>query len=242
MKNAPFPYQWGVYVCAYGRKMLQEGIDVVKKHMVKPVSGVTYRKNVEGRDYGEDQKSALVYCDTDSIKFLDVPGVADEIEEINRERRALCDQKGAYVDVNGKRIYLSLYEDDGQYSEFITQGAKRYAYTCEGEDGEEMHITVSGVSKGINEDTGKPFAVEEMETLDNFKKGQTFTISGGTISYYDDTTDFVYNPDQQPGHDIHIMSGVSIVETTYTMGFADDYIALLDHDKLFTEWKKVITK
>lgn len=242
LKNAPFPYQWGLYVTAYARTMLQEGIDAVKKFMVHPVEGVTYVKNVEGRMYIGGHKSALVYCDTDSVKYVDMPGIAEEFAEINQKRKELCEQKGAYVDVNGKRIYLSLFENDGSYKEFITQGAKRYAYICDGEDGEEMHITVSGVSKGINEDTGKPFAVEEMETLENFKKGQRFTISGGTISFYDDTTDFIYNPDQKPGHDIHIMSGVSIVETTYTMGFADDYLALLDHEKLFTEWKKVISK
>lgn len=240
LKNAAFPYQWGVYVTAYGRAMLQEGIDAVKKYMVHPVQGETYVKNVEGRDYTEEPKSALVYCDTDSVKYIEIPGIAEEFEKINQKRKALCDQKGAYVDVNGKRIYLSLYEDDGKYTQFITQGAKRYAYICNGKEGEEMHITVSGVSKGINEDTGKPFAVDEMESLENFKKGQQFTISGGTISFYDDTTDFIYNPDNQPDHDIHIMSGVSIVETTYTMGFADDYLALLDHEKLFTEWKKVI--
>ena len=58
---------------------------------------------------------------------------------------------GAYADdMNGERHYIGLFEDDGHYRQFITQGAKRYAYI---KDNGKMGVTVAGVTKTINEET-----------------------------------------------------------------------------------------
>ncbi|MEE1059226.1 MAG: hypothetical protein U0K92_07580 [Treponema sp.] len=46
-------------------------------------------------------------------------------------------------DKNGQRHILGIFEKDAEYEEFITQGAKKYAYKQYG----EIHITVSGIPK-----------------------------------------------------------------------------------------------
>ena len=104
LKNAPFPYQWGVYTTALSRLQLQRAIDLT----------------------GNDR---MIYCDTDSIKVL---GNVD-IDRLNDEYLKKAVNAGAYADdKNGKRHYIGLFEQDAHYDRFITQGAKRYAYEKDG--------------------------------------------------------------------------------------------------------------
>lgn len=232
LMNAPFPYQWGVYTTCYARLELQQMIDVLKKYKV-PMDSAHYRLNVNGAGAPAGDQCAVIYCDTDSVKYFPCPGMEEEIEAFNDQIRKRCDAMNAYATVDGKRVYPGIFEHDASYHEFITQGAKRYAYTKP--DG-KMAVTVSGVSKAINEETGVPFAVEELGSLENFKKDMTFNVSGGTISFYDDDTDMIYNPDHQSGHDIHIKSSVSIIESTYKMTFEKDYWSILQDSNLYSKW------
>lgn len=234
LMNAPFPYQWGVYTTCYARLELQEMIDTLKKYRV-PMDKDHYIKNVNGAPRPEGNQCPVVYCDTDSVKYFSTPEMERDIDLFNDKIRARCDALNAFAVVDGKRVYPGIFEreKDTPYQQFITQGAKRYAYIKP--DG-KMSITVAGVSKAINEETGKPFAVEELGTLDNFTRNMTFNVSGGTISFYDDNTDMIYNPDQQPGHDIHIKSSVSIIESTYKMTFEKDYWAILQDSNLYSKW------
>lgn len=48
-------------------------------------------------------------------------------------------------DVKGKTRMLGVFDHDADYKEFITQGAKKYAYRDKKYG--EIHITVSGVPK-----------------------------------------------------------------------------------------------
>ena len=93
-------YQWGVWVTAWARYRLQEGIKLA----------------------GDN----FVYCDTDSVKYL---GEIDWTA-YNKEREKDSKKSGAYAtDPNGETHYMGVYEDDGFYPEFKTLGAKKYAYT-----------------------------------------------------------------------------------------------------------------
>ena len=186
LKNAAFPYQWGVYTTALARKQLQDAIRLCGDR--------------------------IVYCDTDSVKTLgNIP-----IHKLNDKLLKLAIQNKAYADdMNGKRHYIGLFESDGHYDRFITQGAKRYAYETDG----HMGITVAGVSKKINEKTGVSFAVEELKTLDRFRVGMVWRKAGGTISVYNDNDDIMYT-DPATGNQIRIRKNVAIVPSTYVMSYS----------------------
>ena len=204
LKNASFPYQWGVYTTALARKQLQDAIKLCGDR--------------------------IVYCDTDSVKVLgdiDISKLNDKLMKKSIQNKAYAD------DMNGHRHYIGLFEIDGHYDKFITQGAKRYAYMTDGHIG----ITVAGVSKKVNEKTGIPFAVEELKTLDRFRVGMTWRKAGGTISVYNDNDDFDYiEPDT--GNTIHIGKNVAIVPSTYVMTYSKDYRLLLNEIQLYGDYMK----
>lgn len=94
-------YQWGVWVTAWARYRLHEGIKIA------------------GIDF--------VYCDTDSVKFF--KGNESYFDEYNKNRISDSVNNGAFaVDKNGKTHYMGVYEFDGRYDKFVTLGAKKYAY------------------------------------------------------------------------------------------------------------------
>lgn len=204
LKNAPFPYQWGVYTTAYAREQLQTAIKLCG--------------------------DKLIYCDTDSVKTA---GPVN-IESLNNKLRQTAINMNAYADdMNGIRHYIGLFEDDGHYTEFITQGAKRYAYRV----GDKLGITVAGVSTKINEDTGISFAVEELKSIRRFKIGMTWKKAGGTISVYNDGDNFDYT-DPESGRVVHITKNVAIVPTTYVMTHSKDYRLLLNEIQLYGDYQK----
>ena len=205
LKGAAFPYQWGVYTTAYARKQLQDAIDLCG--------------------------DKIVYCDTDSVKTLgDVP-----IHKLNDALRKKAEAVGAYADdMNGNRHYIGVFESDGHYKKFITQGAKRYAYI---KDDGKMGVTVAGVSTQINEETGISFAVEELKDLKRFKPGMKWSKAGGTQAVYNDADDFIYT-DPESGKQVHITKNVAIIPSTYIMTHSRDYMLLLNEIQLYSEFRK----
>lgn len=222
LKNAVFPYQWGVYTTALARKQLRA---------------------VLSECYRQGKMEDVLYVDTDSVK---VAGNID-LTALNEKLKANAIKHGAFADdMHGVRHYIGVFEFDGHYQQFITQGAKRYAVI---KDNGKMDITVAGVSKKINEKTGIPFAVEELQTLARFKpdrlddegniieKGMVWERAGGTISVYNDRADRYYT-DPETGRTIHITKNVAIVPTTYRMTYSKDYRLLLNEIQLYGEYQK----
>ena len=215
LKGAAFPYQWGVYTTAYARKQLQDAI----------------------RLCGDK----IIYCDTDSVKTLgDV-----QIHKLNDELRKRAEAVGAYADdMNGKRHYIGMFEADGHYKQFITQGAKRYAYI---DDNDRMHVTVAGVSTELDESTewidkngdkyNPSFAVEELNMLQHFKPGMKWVKAGGTQAVYNDADDLYYM-DPETGNKVHITKNVAIIPATYVMTHSRDYSLLLKEIQLYSEFRK----
>ena len=105
-KHAFLAYQWGVWVTAWARYELEEGLKIA------------------GHNY--------VYCDTDSVKYI---GECD-FTSYNTAKKKRSTETGAYAtDKHGETFYMGLYESDGSYAEFATMGAKKYVYK-ETPDGE----------------------------------------------------------------------------------------------------------
>lgn len=118
-QRAFLSYGWGVWVTAWARYRLEEGLALVYNQGATPI-----------------------YTDTDSIKYL---GEVDWTE-YNRKRREDSEKNGAFADdPAGKRHYMGVFEHDATYTDFKTLGAKKYAYHEQGDD--HLHVTIAGVNK-----------------------------------------------------------------------------------------------
>lgn len=194
-KNSFLSYQHGIWVTAWCRYRLQKAIDMLEDYMV--------------------------YCDTDSVKYIDSSLNRTLKHKLNTEILQDIQDcgKNCTIQYQGKYYTLGLWEDDGDYKEFISLGAKKYAYT---DYDDTIHITVSGLSKSKAE---KWFT--ENGGLDKFKPGTIIPIqnSGRTTSAYNDRVNII---DLQIGDEIiQVGSNIVIQDSTYEFGIAEDYEKLI---------------
>ena len=182
-------YSWGVFVTAYARAELEDGL------------------NIPGLD--------VIYCDTDSVKFIN--DYTNEFDKYNEKINELCAEKGIinYVDVNGRRFYMGLFDREDGYQQFITLGAKKYAYLQDNHIG----ITVAGLSKkkGAKE-------LERKGGLRRFQKNEVFYDSGRTIAQYNSS---VIHDITVDGCTFSTASNLAIVDTTYTLGITDTMLEII---------------
>lgn len=197
-KRAFLLYQWGVWVCCWGRFHLQEGIKAC----------------------GE----GFIYCDTDSCKYV---GDIDW-DKLNVERKKKSEQNKTYAtDPNGKKHYMGLFEYEGEYLEFKTMGAKKYAYVKLEEDKETgelkevLHITIAGVNKRIG-----AIELKRAGGLSAMKEGFVFKYAGGLEARYNDHPE-VHEYITEDKIPIPITRNVSLVENTKTLGLTAEYRELL---------------
>ena len=119
-RNSILPYQWGVWVTSYSMREL-------------------FR-------FGKFAGTWL-YSDTDSCYGIDWD--KEGIRQFNENRKQQLRDRGyGAVMHNGREYWLGVAELDGQYKEFISVGAKRYAVR---DLNDKLKITVAGVPKaGVN--------------------------------------------------------------------------------------------
>ena len=188
-KNPYKLYQWGVWCTAHARAQLHEGIKIV----------------------GPDK---VVYCDTDSVKYV---GDAD-FDIFNKDMMEKAIDAGCYADdPKGTRHYMGVFEPDEFYTDFITWGAKKYAY-CTKKDG--PHITVAGVPKQAG-------AVELLYKggLPAFRPGFIWSETNKLEAVYNDNNLGLKIID---GHRVNITKNIVLRPTTYKMSLTDDYATILE--------------
>lgn len=207
-RTAFLPFQWGVWVTAWARLRLKEGINIV------------------GDRY--------VYSDTDSVKYIKVRG--DNIDELfdryNSERKEQSISNSAYAtDRHSIKHYMGVFEYEDTYTEFSTNGSKKYVYrTKEG----KLHATIAGVNKKL-----APDELEEHGGIEAFKTGFTFLRSGGTESVYNDVP---YGDFTVENHVLKITQNVVIRPTTYTIGITDEYRRILADARALKEFKETFDR
>lgn len=198
-RNNFLTYQWGVYVTAYARARLQEAIDICGMY--------------------------IVYCDTDSVKFIRNSQISSAIMDINARIRNIANNSeisGVAYTNEGKEQVIGLWDEEHPYKLFITQGAKKYADVIETPEGDKFEITVSGLSKTK--------AAKEIGNIYRFQPGLVIKDSGRTAAYYDD--------DIRPhkviinGEEFETRSNMAIVDTTYTLGITDLYEGLINEKQV----------
>lgn len=190
-RNSFLSYQHGVWVTAYARQALQEGIDICS----------------------ED----TVYTDTDSVKTFE--GHREEFKKLNEKRIAEMLARDIYIEKDGKKIFLGIFEYEGTYDEFITLGAKKY---CVKEDG-AYKTTVSGLGKKEGAEHINKYGIE------HFCEGEVFYPSGRLTAFYNDEGETVTFTDYTGlKHKMEIPSNLALIPSTYRLGITDEYKDLLN--------------
>lgn len=199
-------YQVGVWVPAYGRKLLQDGIDLLW--------------NKEDPD-----RSDLIYCDTDSLKYINPEDHEADIDELNQRIIDQCEKNDIYVDFKGKRYYMGIFTDEGIVEKFKTFGAKKYMY---GSD-DKFKITISGVPKKLGHDCiVKSVEKGRLKSPFDIKTGYVFHDIKNTSEYRDHTEIHTYEIE---GHTVTYASNIAMYPASYTLNFTHDYELLLSKYK-----------
>lgn len=194
-RKAFYPYQWGIWTTAIVRRRLHYGIREVER-----------------------QGGEFVYCDTDSIKYI---GNVD-LEPINKPIREAAQAGGYYADdKTGTRHYVGVFEDEGIYQEFVTRGAKKYAYRKDG----HIKAVIAGVPA--------------REDGDHISGGMIVEKAGGMAAMlrdsliFDNKLKLIYNDDVNrieiiEGREIRITSCVTLSSTTYELSDTLYYDSILE--------------
>ena len=191
-------FDWGVWVCAYARKML---LDFVIDH----------DKNV-------------IYCDTDSA-FLNIKLDLTEYNE-NQKRRLekVCKERGLDIEKTrprnkkGKQSFLGVFTIEEEFTQFRTLGAKRYVERWK-TDG-KLHLTVAGINK-------EAVSCLE-DDIENFKDGLVFDKDEKNVdklmhTYVENMPEILF-PD---GYVSHQKRGVNLRPNGYRLKVDASYDDLL---------------
>ena len=210
-------YQWGIWVTAYARTNLWNGILSI------------------GNDY--------CYSDTDSLKIINNEKHKQYFEEYNQRMiqklQKMCNhydipfEEVAPKTIDGITKIIGLWDYEFE-CDFKTLGAKRYIV----KRGDKYEITISGLNKTTTMDyfirTGKnPF--------ETFKNGMyipaTYKHDGiiyagtgkNTHTYIDEQRDGIVYDYKGLKYEYHVSSCVHMEESDYTLSLATEYIELLLH-------------
>lgn len=199
-KKAGFPYQWGCWTTCNCRWMLEKAQQYIFEHY-------------------DPFTCYFVYCDTDSVKYVDENNVIDwgkfNAPIADESRR----NNGVATDKNGVEHPLGIFEEEPTATRFKMMGAKRYVY--ETSDG-KLHCTIAGIGKI---DGAKEIAFHG--GLEWVKDGMKFEKAGGTVAYYNDNGSpeplIVFNPHKKRKELIMITSNVYLEDTTKLISRTDEY-------------------
>lgn len=202
VKDGFLSFSWGVWVTAYARNNLIRNIMKLDEYQV--------------------------YADTDSLKLAngyDKKVIEDYNKNVEKRIRKVSEElripyeKFAPKDIKGVERMLGVFDNDGNYSEFITQGAKKYAYRTEDD---VVHITVSGVPKSG--------AVCLNNDLNNFKDDLIFEhkyTNKNTVMYCEEQECISFKDYLGVECKVSEKSGCCIIPTSYVLSKALDYAELL---------------
>lgn len=222
-KKAFLSFAWGVWCTAYARNNLIQNILKLDDH--------------------------VAYCDTDSCKLtegFDKKVILNYNKNVVERIKQVCKdlnieyEKFEPEDIEGNKHLLGVFDLDGEYKEFITQGAKKYAYIKQvkkskvkkganvikdyGASCDVLEITVSGVPKK---------GARQLKSLEDFKDDLEFTYenTNKNVLFYCEEQIPVDLTDYQ-GNTIKVTdkSGCCLVPTTYTLKKSLEYATLLDEE------------
>ena len=188
--------------------------------------------------------STFVYCDTDSIKFIGESGHFTNTNKILPEEYRAIESLSK----------IGEFDSDGNYSEFITYGAKKYAYKIAGDD--NLYLTVAGLPKFRFEDgveiIYKRMELCEFNRIDMFRCGTLFRncklgkkYLTQTVTYDRDdflNIDNIKNVDRETErflskNNIKTGGGVALYPTSYLLDMTKhDKNQIIEHRMVLKKW------
>lgn len=174
-----------------------------------------------------------IYCDTDSEKLIEGYDIS-VIEKYNLEVEKIVSKASktldipivrfAPKDIKGVSHMLGIFEKElyhdksvHTYDNFVTQGAKKYAYEVDG----ELHITVAGVPKQ---------GAKALKSLDDFKDDFVFKhedTEKNLLIYCENQLPLEVMDYQGNITKVDDISGCCLIPTTYVLGKALEYSNLI---------------
>ena len=203
-------FQVGTWCTSYARAWLEEGIDACFNN--------------------KTGQSDLVYVDTDSCKYLNPSYHKSAFDAINKRRQKLAEERGAYVDYEGKRYYLGVFTEEPKAIGFKTWGAKKYIYSYikkekDGSSHLDFKTTISGVPKKKGKKAIKKQLIEgKIKNFDDIDKGFVFRSVKTTSCYMDHIGLQEYEVE---GRKVYYASNIAMYPASYTLGLTADYEKLL---------------
>ena len=199
-KKCFLSFAYGVWVTAYARNNLLKNVMKLDEY--------------------------TAYCDTDSLKAtqgFDENIIKEYNEFVKRKINFVSKildipiEKFEPTDSVGNKHMLGLFESDGIYDEFITQGAKKYAVKI----GDKIKITVAGVPK-----KGAKVLNNLSEFRDNliFPSDITNKLTCVYIDYQEDDDVIDYQGNK---FKITDKTGCCFTPATYELGKSLDYADLI---------------
>lgn len=186
-------YSHGIYVTAWSRYLLDSALQIVA--------------------------GDFVYCDTDSVKYLNPQKYEQAFTDLNNQLKKLSEKHHAVAyDINKKPVYIGTFDFEGIYTDFCTLGSKKYLYSHD--NCKTIHATISGVNKEV----GQHFFTSH--GFEAFKDGQVLADSGKLTAYYND----------EPPHTITIQgtkietaSNVALINSRYTINVRGEYQEFINY-------------
>lgn len=206
-KKSFLSFAYGVWVTAYARNNL-------------------LRRVIDLDEY-------VIYCDTDSIKLRKGynKSIIDKYNETVKSRIEFVSNllhidksRFAPTDIHGVSHMLGVFESETgsgrshTYDEFITQGAKKYAYKID----DKIKITVAGVPKK---------GASALKKLEDFKDNLIFPFeltNKNILFYTENQPKFELTDYLGFKYTITDKSGCCLLPTTYELSKSLDYATLLN--------------
>lgn len=117
---------------------------------------------------------------------------------------------------------LGVFDHDADYKEFITQGAKKYAYIDKKYG--DIHITCSGVPK---------CGAKALKNLEEFRDDFVFDFkytNKNLLIYNDEMSEFLLTDYRGKTKKVNDKFGCILVPTTYELGKSEEYANLISDE------------
>ena len=192
---------WGIYISAYSRHKLLT---------------MVWELELSG--------NPVVYCDTDSIKYIEKNNKANEIFEnanykIEQLNKKFCDEHNKNFEIMADLGCWDIECHGQQLETFKTLGCKRYAYTYKYKGVRHYNLTVAGLPKNYYY---KLYSQNLMQFYKHFNDELVVKNCKLASKYNDDEFTMIIN-----GEVINEKSNLALIDTDFTMNVNDEWLAMI---------------
>lgn len=201
IKNSPMPCYFGIYITAHARYNLLS---------------VLYEMEISSTNI-----STTLYCDTDSIKFINEKNI-EIIKKYNRcelkKNLKMCIERDLSFSIYGD---LGLFDNEGKIDKLKYLGAKRYII----QSGDKIKTTIAGLPKNALVEYCDR---KKLNIFDFFSNNMYIEMCGKNTSFYHDTetelevTDYLGNTETMKE-----LTSIGLCETSFNLSVDEEWLKLI---------------